>query len=59
MSSPDPFRAVPKKPRVPVQPDGRRVVGETPYRTCAGHITGLDWDALRPSDSDECGREAS
>ena len=53
MSSPDPFRAVPKKPRVPVQPDGVVIVGETPYRTRCGHITGLDWDALRPSTSTE------
>ena len=53
MSSPDPFRAVPKRPRVPVEPDGRRVVGDTPYRTRAGRITGIDWDALRAKDDAE------
>ncbi len=48
MSSPDPFRAV-TRPRAGtrLEPDGTVTVAGTVYRTRAGHIVGLDWDALR------------
>ena len=50
----DPFHHVPKpKGGRGLEPDGRRVAGDTPYKTRAGRIVGLDWDALSRKDDDE------
>ncbi len=53
MSSPDPFRAV-TRPRAGtrLEPDGTVTVAGTRYRTRAGHIVGLDWDAHRQPERD-------